>query len=501
MRHLLAVLSVLCLAMPLHAQAPDCDADGMSDADEISDGSLDCNENLIPDECECVWNNGEPPADLNDINGQLSHIGGDVVGPGIDAMRVADDVILPPGYMHRIMAFRGLMQTNSLALARRARLEIFNDCNGQPDQEPFFVSTNFEDVEVGPPLNGFYVVWYNFDLCEDNLWLEGGKGYWFSLIGETDRVTSDMSNWVFTQPDDAALLSKLPVKAEGTKRPFQMYDWTEWAPLCTGCPDCVNMVFSLDGYSCPIIHDNGRPDITATKGGIKSGPYSSSVWRARDDFVIRLCEDRIVCVLDVFVWANCNPMHGFIEIYRDAPCPASDGPPVMSEDVAPPLFGPVSPTQVEDLGETLMIPGVTVPLRLYRMRLIEPEGPDGPDGLRLLAGQTYWVSAGAAISGSFGTKSLFAFADNCAMDCDYIFNAPQQRRVSGPMTEWLNAAVPAERRNLAFRLAVKPLPPGGDGFVPPLAEPDCRADMDLDGTYGVPDIFAFLTEWFGANCP
>jgi len=496
MRHLFATLFVSCLAIPALAGDPDCDGDGTSDAAEILAGSLDCNTNLIPDECECVWNNGEPPADVEDINGQLSHIGGGAVGPGIDAVRVADDVILPPGYLHRVMSFRGLMQTDSLAPARRARVEIFNDCNGQPEEEPFFTSTNFQDVQVGGiGPDGFYIVWYTFDLCEDNLWLDGGKAYWFSLIGETDRVTTDFSNWVFTSPDDAALLSKLPVSATGQKSGFLQYTWEPWAPVCIGCPDCVNMVFALDGYSCPIIHDNGRPDLDdSTKGGIKSGPYASTVWRARDDFVIRMCENRTVCVLDAYVWANCNPMHGFIEIYGDAPCPASDGPPVLSEVATPPLFEPVSPTQVEDLGETLTIPGVTEPLRLYRMRLIEPAGWE------LVAGRTYWVSAGAAMSGSFGTKSLFAFADDCAMECDYIFNPPQRRQVSGAATGWLNAPL-SERRNLAFRLAVAPLTPDGDGVLPPFAQPECRADLDLDGNYGVPDIFAFLTEWFGANCP
>lgn len=498
MRYVAAALSLLLLALPAVAQV-DCNGNGQDDADDILQGvSLDCNLNGIPDDCECVWDNGEAPTDLEDINGQISHTGGGSMGMGLDALRVADDVILPPGYLHRIMAFRGLMLTNSLAPARRARLEIFEDCNGQPADEPFFTSRNFDVTELGIRADLFYVVEYRFDLCEDNLWLLGGKGYWFALIGETDGVTQDLSSWAFTIPGDDSLISKLPVTAEGEKVAFMDYQYGPWSPLCTSCPDCVNMVFDLDGYSCPIIHDNGRPDTRmATKGGIKSGPYTSAVWRARDDFVIRMCEDRQVCVLDVWVWANCDPMHGFIEIYSDDPCAPKDGTPGLTEAALPPLYGPVSPTLVLDTGETLTIPGVGEPLRLYCMRLVEP-------GWVLYSGRTYWVSAGAALSGSFGTRSLFAFANRCPMPCDFMLNPPQQRRVSAISTEWSNAPL-NERRDLAFRLAVEPLPSNGvPGTAPgtvPAAEPDCPADMDSDGTYAVPDIFLFLTEWFAGNCP
>ncbi len=491
MRYLAAALALF-LTVTAFAQT-DCNGNGRDDAQDIAlHFSLDCNLNGIPDECECVWNNGDAPTNLEQINGQISHIGGGAMGMGVDALRVADDVILPPGYLHRIMAFRGLMLTNSLAPARRARMEIYEDCNGQPAATPFFTSRHFDVKELGLRADLFYVVEYRFDLCADNLWLLGGKGYWFALIGETDRVTDDLSSWAFTVPSDDSLISKLPVTAEGMKVSYQNYAWGGWSPLCTSCPDCVNMVFKLDGYSCPIVHDNGPPDVRmATKGGIKSGPYASAVWRARDDFVIRMCEDRQVCVLDVWVWANCDPMNGFIEIYSDDPCAAKDGPPVVTEAAIPPIYPPQSPTLVVDTGELLTVAGSTEPLRLYCMRLIEP-------GWTLAAGRTYWVSAGAAYTGSFATKSLFAFANRCPMPCDFMFNAPQQRRVSAVATPWSNAIV-AERRDLAFRLAVEPLP--GGTVVAPAAEPECRADMDFDGQYGVPDIFVFLTEWFAGACP
>ena len=493
MRYFAFVLAA-CFATTAFAQVVDCNNNQIADAVDIAGGfSLDCNANGTPDECECVWDNGDTPTDLEEINGQISHVGGGSMGMGLDALRVADDVILPPGYLHRLMAFRGIMLTNSLAPARRARFEIYDDCNGEPADEPFFTSRNFDVKELGIRADLFYVVEYRFDLCEDNLWLLGGKAYWVSLVGETDGVTLDLSSWAFTPPSDDSLISKLPVSAEGMKVAHQTYEFGPWTPLCTSCPDCVNMSFQLDGYSCPIIHDNGRADISvATKGGIKSGPYASGVWRARDDFVIRMCDERRVCIIDAWVWANCDPMNGFFEIYTDDPCAAKDGPPVVTEDAIPPLYGPLSPTEVFDTGEELVIPGVSEPLRLYCMRLVEPSG------WLLAGGQTYWISVGASDTGSFGTRSLFAFANRCPMPCDYMFNAPQVRKASAIATDWSNA-LPADRRDLAFRIAVEPLPVGIQ--TPPAAEPECPADMDLDGSYGVPDIFVFLTEWFAGNCP
>jgi len=72
------------------------------------------------------------------------------------------------------------------------------------------------------------------------------------------------------------------------------------------------------------------------------------------------------------------------------------------------------------------------------------------------------------------------------------------RRSCYPHSDWSNAD-PAERRDLAFRLAAAPLPTGPG--TPAAAEPDCLADMDLDGSYSVPDIFLFLAEWFAGRCP
>jgi len=72
------------------------------------------------------------------------------------------------------------------------------------------------------------------------------------------------------------------------------------------------------------------------------------------------------------------------------------------------------------------------------------------------------------------------------------------RRSCYPHSDWSNAD-PAERRGLAFRLAAAPLPTGPG--TPAAAEPDCLADMDLDGSYSVPDIFLFLAEWFAGRCP
>lgn len=499
---------VACLfaAATASAQFQDCNRNGIDDAIEIAGNpSLDCNGNGTPDDCECVWDNGDPPSDIDLVDGLISHIGGGAMSTtGFDALRAADDVFLPPGFLHRVMAFRGLMINNSWPGARRARLEIFHDCNGVPEIEPFFTSTNFEVVSETPRMDGNYLVWYRFDLCEDQLWLDGGRTYWFSLIGETDRVTDDLSSWAVTPPDSAALIMRVPNQAAGMKIAHNTYDWDDWDPFCTGCPGCINMVFKLDGYSCQILFDNGRPDTSAPLPpllpGLKSGPYGAINWRSRDDFVVRNCQERKVCIIDAWVWANCHPGHGFIEIYADNPCPP--GP--LGEPYAGFLYQlPID--QVVDLGVSYF--DGADELKLYCLRVIEPVVPQGstpPAPLCLDPGRTYWISAGATLSGSFATKSLFAFSERCCprgeIPCDFQINRPQTRRQSAPATGWLPSGA-ANLHDLAFRIAVEPLPPGSGATASVAAEPSCRADLDFDGAYGVSDIFMFLSEWFAAACP
>lgn len=510
MRTALAIVFSLLFASVAAAQIVDCNGNGVADADDIlNQVSLDCNLNEIPDECECVWDNGDPASDVELIDGIFSHKGGGAMSTtGFDALRVADDVFLPPGFLHRVMSFRGLMITNSWPGARRARLEIYNDCNGVPDIEPFFVSEESEVLSETPRTDGNDAVWYRFDLCEEQLWLEGGKSYWFSLIGLTDRVTDDLSSWATTPPNDEALIMRVPNQATGTKN-NGVYSWDPWDPFCTDCPGCVNMVFKLDGYSCQILFDNGRPDQTVPvfpdQPGLKSGPYAANDWRSRDDFVVRNCNEREVCIIDAWVWANCHPGFGFIEIYADNPCP-----PRIDAPLGEPYEGflyqfPID--EIVDLGITYL-DGADL-LTLYCIRVIEPriQEPTAPPGtlspVYLDPGRTYWLSAGATLSGSFATKSLFAFGERCCprgeIPCDYQLNAPQTRKQSAPSTAWLTAT---PSRDLAFRIAVAPLPPGsGQSTSVAATPPPCPADIDLDGGYGVSDIFAFLTEWFAAACP
>jgi hypothetical protein len=507
---LVSVAACLFAASAALAQFQDCNGNNVPDADDILSGtSKDCNGNGVPDECECVWDNGDPPSDIDDVDGLFSHIGGGAMSTtGFDAIRVADDVFLPPGFLHRVTAFRGLMINNSWPGARRARLEIFHDCNGEPEIVPFFTSTNFEILSESPRADGNYLVWYRFDLCDDQLWLDGGKTYWFSLIGETDRVTDDLSSWAVTPPDNDALLIRVPNQSFGMKIAHNTYEWDDWDPVCQGCPGCVNMVFKLDGYSCQILFDNGRPDkrvpLPPLLPGLKSGPYGAINWRSRDDFVLRNCQERKVCVIDAWVWANCHPGHGFIELYADNPCPPS---PVAPE--GEPYVGflyqlPID--QVHDLGVSFYDGGDE--LRLYCIRVIEPvvqRGTEPPGPLCLDPGRTYWISAGATLSGSFSTKSLFAFSERCCprgeIPCAFQMNRPQTRRQSAPSTAWLPSTV-SNLRDLAFRIAVEPLEPGSGASTTSIAaEPDCPADLDFDGAYSVQDIFMFLSEWFTAACP
>jgi hypothetical protein len=196
----------------------------------------DCDGNGVNDYCECYWHNADmgfmraqsapPPPE----GGQLSHIGGGTGG----GSRVADDFWVCAHQVHRISGFSGLMLTNSTPGLRKARLEFYRDCDGAPALTPFFVSTKSRVVSEKPGPDGLTVVEYDFDLCDDALWLEGGdcgEAYWVALIGLTDNAGPDVSFWI-TTPAWVEIIGSVPVKASGPQGTTQgSVVWGPWARL------------------------------------------------------------------------------------------------------------------------------------------------------------------------------------------------------------------------------------------------------------------------------
>lgn len=460
---------------------PDCNNNGVSDGCDIRTGtSLDCNNNLIPDECECLWCNGAAPAEAESASGQAAHLGGGVPM----GTRVADDFYLCPGRMHRLTQFTGVMLTNSHPSLRRARLDFYEDCNGVPAVEPFLTigPEGHTIIETLPGPDGLTMVTYRFDLCDLCLWLEGGRVYWVSLTGLTDHINDDISYWVADLRPEAVIAGKPPVKAEGTHIPpwhgdFEFGPWMSADECCLGCH---NMVYCLFGDSCKILWDNGPPVTGAGAGGTPSGAHQAQESRAADDFVTQTCRDEEVCLIDAWIWTDCDPVHGFIEIYENEPCnsPTPGAAAWRTFDVDKPV----------ETGITTVINGR--PYRLVCLRLVEP-------GLTLYAGRTYWIAAGGRSTGSFSTNSFFAWASRECRACNYTIGPAQRRSIRPTLSPW-QTVVP--NKSLAFRVAVREhveLIPAG---TPAGGGPACIADANNDGQIGIDDIFHFLASWF-AGCP
>lgn len=453
---------------------PDCNMNGQADICDILSGfSKDCDENRVPDECQCIWDNGDEAASLADIDGQISHIGG---GSG-DGAKVADDLYLAPGAVYRLFEFNGVMLTDLIAPLRKARVDLFEDCDGVPSGEPIatFETTDAE-VLAGPNADGFWLVRYTFDLCDEKLWLDGGRTYWWSLYGVGSCDGEDLSSWVAST---SAIAGSVPVKASGLPSEHcHPTDFGPWQPLDECCLGCVNMAYKVVGVACPLIWDNAAAATAAgSAGGVLSENFSPIVRpRGADDFVVKPCADQEVCLIDAWLWTNCDPVQGFVEIYRnDCKRPAQR------------LHTLTNPTVIET-GETLVI-GTTL-LRGVIIRFYDPD-------ITLEANQSYWLSAAAARTGSQNARTYFAFSSSCRQPCDYLLS-PAHRFVPPEPVAWERVD-----RGLAFRIAAKE--PEETDIAPPPPPPDpvgprCDADINGSGALTVQDLFDFLAAYF-AGCP
>ncbi|MBX3387130.1 MAG: cadherin-like domain-containing protein [Phycisphaeraceae bacterium] len=490
----------------------DCNGNGQPDSCDIANGfSQDCNGDGIPDECECLWDNCvvdefNGPFDIAGAvsltnNGQVSHMGG---GVPLGA-RVADDFVLCEGYAHKITLFRGDMITNTISYLRKAKLEFFEDCDGVPAAEPFASFVTDRVIRTVPNIapGGYDLVTYEFRLCDACLWLEGGKTYWVSLTGKTDNVNPDKSYWVGLPgprgPGD--ILGLPPKKADGVPtgtNTWGVFAFGPWVGLEACCIGCVNMCFSISGESCKVIWDNGEPDLHP--GPVVGGPSGSlggsHLVRSADNFVTGTCKEQEVCLIEGWIWTNCNPPHIFLELYEDDPCVMDDtfNPPIHRQMPGPkrlpiPQFT-ATPTCVFPLPETVLVDGYT--LRGYRVIFADL-------GWQLLPGQNYWVSIGATGNGSFSGRTYFTAKKVCD-PCEHIKIKPSvTRRLSPPETGWVSGEF-----DLAFRVAVRersiPIktPLARDGSGP--AAPTCAGDYNRDGVLDLNDLLDFLNDWL-PGCP
>ncbi len=472
------------------------DPDGLSSTSQATVTVLasDSNHNQIPDSCDlirggtgpdcdgdgdsdesgCIWDNGGAVASQSPPEGQLSQYGGTI------AARVAEDFYLAPGLLYRLTSLRGQILTNSIE--RTARVQFFHDCDGVPNLEPF---ASYETTSVASETdggNGKTLVTYVFEFCDDKLVLDGGKAYWISLQGKVNCNVTDQAYWasVGLQADPRRQLGAVPYKALGIgDHPCTVSGYEDWETIADCCIGCAAMSYLITGHACQLIWDNGAVDLGPTRGGDPSGINRGVFSRAADDIVVKPCRTETICWIEAYIWTNCTPVFGFLELYGDT-CRFPTAP-----NVAP--IHRITPTDIVEFDEHITVEG-----RDYR--LVKLEFWNVPWTLQ--GGRNYWISVGADGAGSFNARSFFAWSEPVSpCGCREVhFNKGAKLGNRQSDFRWTRAD-----REYAFRIATKPFwTDPVQTTIPPSRV--CPVDMNEDYQVTIQDLFSFLQAWFSA-CP
>ena len=434
-----------------------------------------------------LWHTG----DWDLVNGEWSFDRGttdDVV------IKAADDFYLCPSAVHRLTTFTGkmLVKQANPDFAIRARLLIFDDCNGRPGELiEEFDSECAAFIESGP--NGFNL--YQFQFFFDCFWLKGGT-YWASLVAVAPVADSAFEAfWVST-----GLPGDPPTPTVLGKRPIFMNGDAEWMDFDTCCHPCADLQFCLIGETCPIMWDNGEPylddaddnppgnapfDVFGTRSEKSNLTPRNS--RAADQFVVKTCEDEMVCYIEGYIFTNCISFEAHLEIYEND-CREPD----FSLPGGVPYYTRIA-DQIIDLGYTgLRVDGVEV--RAYKVVFC-----NWPVPLNLEKSKNYWLSLSVRDTFSAAERAYFAHVD---LPCDPCTHGniwkidPGMELAPGrQILDWTSAGA-----DFAFLIATKkhegsvPLG-GGDG-----GDQGCAVDINDNNEADVADIFLFLSAWF-SGCP
>ncbi|MCC6320460.1 MAG: tandem-95 repeat protein [Phycisphaerales bacterium] len=453
----------------------DSNSNGVPDTcDQIrGGGGPDCDEDGDFDESLCQWDNGSASPLNGRTNGQLSQYGGN------PSARVADDFYLRPGFLYHLTSFRAQIVTNSIE--RGARMSLFEDCDGAPVGEPFFTLDTVAVASESPTSDpAFTLVTYVFELCEDKLVLDGGKTYWLSVQGKVNCNETDQAFWasVGITPSPRDLLASVPVKAFGDgPYPCDPAGYQPWESIADCCIGCVNMAYLITGEACQLLWDNGKVDLgTQTRGGDPSGINRGIFSRAADNIAIKPCGNEEVCFIEAYIWTNCDPVFGFLELY-DNQCALPIGQPIRT----------ATPTDVVPLDEYYTLDGVEY--RGYLLKFWDIPWP-------LAANKNYWVAIGADGAGSFNARAFFAWADinDPCEGCNrrnLTYGAKLANRQASEV--WLRGT-----REYAFRIATRPIDDDPEVTGPAINR--CPPDFNRDGVVSIQDMFDYLTSFF-QGCP
>lgn len=407
----------------------------------------------------CVWDNGQ----FDGRSGQLSQTSlwyGDT--------RTADDFALPAGEVCRVTSVKAALLSNTLT--PKARLEIYDDCDGRPGALlGTFASTQV--ASTGDTVAGLMV--FDAVFSTGNLWLPGGRTYWLSVLGVSNPTTND--EWYWATAGNGAIRG-VPGAFRDPQRGYP--EWTGVDRLACGCTD---FSFTVQAECCKVLWDTGLPrplEEPGTLGLVSMADGSTTDVRAADIFIAPPCRDLRICFLQAVVYSNCSPLRGVFELYDNA-CALPTGAPIRTAPFA----------RVQDLGYTVQIEG-----RALKASIVQAQDLDWP----LTPGQNYWLAPVGARSGSLSARTYAALARSCDPGrC--------QSRVVGaaikpgvPSAAWESAApLAGGTRNLAIVVGVSDSPkPVAEEALPV----GCKPDFNGDFTISVQDIYDFLSAWF-AGCP
>jgi hypothetical protein len=439
--------------------------------------------------CDCLWFNG----DWDERDAQASHEGG-AFPQGVKA---ADDFYLCEGFVYDLESISGYLCTDSLEQLTKARLELYSDCNGRPD-ELLYTFKVFEKNETGIVVDGYRLVQFVFNVedqidddlsdnenaCNSNIVLKGGT-YWVSLIGLSDNRCITMPNMCdssfFATANGGVIRGSVAHKIEGEDTGHWnefSYSSGTWEALDECCIGCTDLAFTVCATPCKILIDNGVND-TDDADGRRVGSHSQRSTsgtrnsRSADDFVVNPCSDFNVCYIEGCVYTNCVGFIGWFDILGNSckrPSYILGGSTIESG----------RSTCIVDLGYDVTIDG-RPGLVAYRVEFHDLD-------FTLDAGNQYWISISVQDTFSQNERAYFCYNADCDRTCLIRFNPGH--RIGEGATQWTSVD-----RDFSFLIAGDDADRNGSGSTPA-----CTADFNRDGTATVQDLFDFLSSWF-AGCP
>lgn len=395
--------------------------------------------------------------------------------------RVADDFYLPPGDLYRVRQVEGTLITSlSDPILRKAGIEIYEECNGQPGELVKFAPLNLANptgpiepvitiTPTGQLYNGQAVV--KVTATFNNLWLEGGKNYWVSFFGKAD---GDIS-WAWGTAGNRIVRGE-PGLFRSVSNGFP--DWTSIDTICCGCTD---FAFCVSADPCKVLYDGGDP---LSDGSYSLAPAGVPLTDGRaaktvDDFVVPPCDPVDVCYIEAYIITNCQT--AALDIYSAELCGRpSEGPPIAT----------LTPRRIIRTGEFVSKDN-------QNLEIVCLQFYDFPR-LTLAGGRNYWVSAYGLVQGSLRQQAYFAYGTSCKLPCPIRFNQSYIKGRALNLDGWTPGnQFTGSPHDHSFLIAVRPAIPASDVGAGPST---CAVDIDRNGRVNLDDLFRYISMWF-SGCP